>query len=114
MAWWCRNASALSRASATSQVNLGQSLPSALSLHLSQGSEELAGRRPANRPANPEREAAAQAARALGLGNTADLPAALAVVTGLECSYQVWPGANHGGTQLYACMQAAQVGTAWE
>ena len=92
----------------------GQALPAPLSLYLSQGSEELAGRRPANRPANPEREAAAQAARALGLGNTADLPAALAPVAGLRSSYQVWPGANHGGTQLYACMQAAQVGTAWE
>lgn len=92
----------------------GQALPGTLSLHLSQGSEELAGRRPANRPANPEREAAAQAARALGLGNTAELPAALAAVRGLDCSYQVWPGANHGGTQLYACMQAAQVGTAWD
>ena len=95
----------------------GQPLPGAQSepvaLYLSQGSEELAGRRADNRPPNPEREAAAQAARALGLANTADLPAALTPVQGLRSSYQVWPGANHGGTQLYACMQAAQVGTAW-
>lgn len=88
-----------------------QALPTALSLYLSQGSEELAGQRSGSRT-NPEREAAAKAAYALGLGNMADLPAALAAVAGLRCSYQVWPGANHGGTQLYACMQAAQVGTA--
>lgn len=87
-------------------------LPNALSLYLSQGSEELASRSSASRPPNPEREAAAQAARAQGFGNTADLPAVLATVAGLRCSYQVWPGANHGGTQLYACMQAAQVGVA--
>ena len=28
--------------------------------------------------------------------------------------YQVWPGANHGGTQLYAGMQAARVGLDWD
>ena len=97
----------------------GQALPAPLQLHLSQGSEELAGRRPGApaRAANPEREASARQAQAvaqqLGLGSTADLPAALQPVRGLACSYQVWPGANHGGTQLYACMQAAQVGTDW-
>lgn len=95
----------------------GQRLPMPLGLYLSQGSEELAGRRATNRPPNPEREASAQAARAsapAGLASTADLPAALATVRDLACSYQVWPGANHGGTQLYACMQAAQVGTDWD
>lgn len=98
----------------------GQALPAPLQLHLSQGSEELAGRRPGApaRAANPEREASARQAQAvaqqLGLGSTADLPAALQPVRGLTCSYQVWPGANHGGTQLYACMQAAQVGTDWD
>jgi predicted alpha/beta superfamily hydrolase len=86
-------------------------LPHALRLYLSQGSEELASRNSPSRPPNPEREAAARAAQQLG--STADLPAMLAAVQGLSCHYQVWPGANHGGTQLYACMQAAQVGVAW-
>lgn len=85
-------------------------LPTALQLYLSQGSEELASRSSASRQPNPEREAAARAAQQLG--STADLPAMLAAVQGLSCHYQVWPGANHGGTQLYACMQAAQVGLA--
>jgi predicted alpha/beta superfamily hydrolase len=85
-------------------------LPGALRLYLSQGSEELAGARSGGRPPNPEREAAARAAQQLG--STADLPAMLAAVQGLSCHYQVWPDANHGGTQLYACMQAAQVGLA--
>lgn len=93
-------------------------LPSPLSLYLSQGSEEINRQRTPSdspaRPVNPEREAAARAARAVGLGSTADLPAALAAVKALDCHYQVWPGANHGGTQLFACMQAAQVGTAWQ
>ena len=88
----------------------GQALPAPLSLYLSQGSEELANRSSPSRPPNPEREAAARAAQQLG--STADLPAMLAAVQGLSCHYQVWPGANHGGTQLYACMQAAQVGLA--
>jgi hypothetical protein len=90
----------------------GQALPGALSLHLSQGSEELAGRRPANRPANPGREAAAQAACA-GPGQhsrSACGPGGRAR-SGLQlpglARRQPW---RH---QLYACMRAAQVGTAW-
>lgn len=85
-------------------------------LYLSQGSEEMAGRNPAQRSAtaNPERAASAQAAQARaqvhGLHTLADLQQALNAVAGLRCQHDVWPGANHGGTQLFACMQAARVG----
>ncbi len=89
-------------------------LPSALNVYISQGSEEMSAQRDPRRTPNPDREAAAKQAQARaqshGLTNAASLSAALNQVQGLQCQHNIWPGASHGGTQLYACMQAAQVG----
>lgn len=88
--------------------------PSALNVYVSQGSEEMSGQRDPRRTPNPERETAAKQAQARaqshGLTNVASLSTALNQLQGLQCQYNIWPGAGHGGTQLYACMQAAQVG----
>lgn len=93
-------------------------LPSELQVYLSQGGEELAGRRDPGRAPNPEREASARQAQARaqqhGLATAADLSQALDRLPRVRSHYQVWPGANHGGTQLYACMQAARVGLDWD
>lgn len=83
----------------------GQRLPGPLALHLSQGSEEQ--RRSANRPANPERQAALR--HTPQTGSAADLPALLAPVPNLACDYTVWPGADHGGAMPFVCIQAVRV-----
>lgn len=92
-------------------------LPTAMRLYLSQGSEEIAGRTDPRRTPNPEREASARQAQARarthGLTNAAALAQALRQVPQLHTEHDIWPGANHGGTQLYACMQAARVGVDW-
>ena len=96
----------------------GQPLPAATQLYLSVGSEEIAPRSDARRAPNPEREASARQAQARarehGLNNAASLALALRQVPQLHTAYEVWPGANHGGTQVYACMQATRVGVEWQ
>lgn len=114
--WW-GNGIVLEEALQFMQRYRSMPLPTATRLYVSVGSEEIASRSDPRRVANPEREASARQAQARarehGLNNAASLAQALRQVPQLHTEYDIWPGANHGGTQMYACMQATRVGVEW-
>lgn len=87
-----------------------------VNVYVSQGSLEMGQPRgPQPRAAvQAEREASArkaqQRAQQHGLHSLAELSQALNSMDQLSSQHDVWPGANHGGTQMFACMQAARIG----
>lgn len=73
-------------------------------LYLSQGSEE-------GRPrAAPTHRASPQAGRSPARESLPQLYDSLVAVERLQCSLDIWPGANHGSAMPHACMQAAAIG----